>query len=79
MSLEAQGLELYRMSQVGKRRKACRGKYLYSISALGFMLSQASAHSWLTSCNLGMNIFVEINSALQEDWVCFCTFFLKLN
>jgi len=53
------------------------GKRLYSISALGFMLSQTSVHSWLMLCNLGKNIFVEINLALQEDWICFCTFLLS--
>lgn len=64
---EAQGLGLYKIPQVGKQRKAWQEKYLYSISALGFVLRQTSGHSWLMSCNLGKNIFVEISSALQED------------
>ena len=75
MCSEAQGLGLYKISQVDKKRKAWHGKYLYSISASGFVLNQTSAHSWLMSYNLGKNIFVAINSALQEDWICFCTFF----
>lgn len=71
---EAQGFGLHKMPQVGKRRKAWQGKYLYSISAPGFVLGQTSGHSWLMSCNLGKNIFVEISSALQEDRVCFYLF-----
>lgn len=78
MCSEAQGLGLYKIPQVGKQRKAWQGKYLYTISAPGFVLSQTSGLSWFMSCNLGKNIF-EINSALQEDRVCFYTFFLKLN
>lgn len=78
MCSEAQGLGLYKIPQVGKQ-KAWQEKYLYSIFAPGFVLSQTSGHCWLMSCNLGKNIFAEISSALQEDRVCFYSFFLKLN
>lgn len=61
------------MSHLDKKGKAWHGKYLYSISAPGFVLSQTSAHSWLMLCN----IFVETNSALQEDWICFYIFFFS--